>query len=88
MANTKSAAKRQRQNVKRRLVNRIRKTRLKNSEKRLNESLKAGDKEAVNALLAKCYAEFDKAAKVGTIHANKASRKKQRLAQRVNKSLA
>jgi small subunit ribosomal protein S20 len=85
MANSKSAAKRLRQSIKRRSFNRMRKSRVKTSETTLNEKIKAGDKEAVTQFLSKCYSELDKAAKVGTIHINKANRKKQRLAMRVAK---
>lgn len=85
MAHSKSAAKRLRQSFKRRMFNRMRKSRIRTSENTLNEKIKAGDKAAVNEQLAKCYSELDKAAKVGAIHINKANRKKQRLAQRAAK---
>lgn len=85
MAHSKSAAKRLRQSITHRMFNRMRKSRVKTSENSLNEKIKAGDKAAVAELLAKCYSELDKAAKVGTIHINKANRKKQRLALRAAK---
>lgn len=85
MPNIKSAAKRLRQNAKCRLVNRMRKSRVRTSENHLNDMIKAGNKDEVQALLSKCFSELDKAAKKGTIHQNKADRKKARLAARVAK---
>jgi small subunit ribosomal protein S20 len=85
MPNTKSAAKRLRSNVKKRLVNRIRKSRIHTSEINLNEQINSGSKEKATELLGKCFSELDKAAKIGAIHSNKADRKKQRLAARVAK---
>ena len=85
MPNTKSAAKRLRSNVKKRLVNRIRKSRIHTSETNLNAEISNGNKEKATELLSKCFSELDKAAKIGTIHSNKADRKKQRLAARVAK---
>ena len=85
MPNIKSAAKRLKQNAKCRLINRMRKSRVKTSEGHLNDMIKAGDKEAAQAQLWKCFSELDKAAKKGTIHANKANRKKSRLAARLAK---
>jgi small subunit ribosomal protein S20 len=85
MPNTKSAAKRLRSNVKKRLVNRIRKSRIHTSEVNLNGEISKGNKEKASELLSKCFSELDKAAKIGTIHSNKADRKKQRLAARVAK---
>lgn len=86
MPNIKSAAKRLRSNAKKTLVNRMRKSRVRTSETRLNEAIKAGDQAVVAATLAKCFSELDKAAKKGVIHSNKAGRKKARLAARVAKT--
>jgi len=85
MPNIKSAAKRLRQNAKCRLINRMRKSRVKTIEGHLNDAIKAGQKEEVQTILAKCFSELDKAANKGTIHKNKANRKKERLAERVAK---
>ena len=85
MPNIKSAAKRLKQNAKCRLVNRMRKSRVKTSEAHLNDFIKAGDKDAAQKQLSKCFSELDKAAKKGTIHQNKADSKKQRLNARVVK---
>ena len=87
MPHTKSAMKRLRSSAKRRLGNRIRKSRIHTSERRLMEKIDAKDPAGVQVALNKCFSELDKAAKVGSIHKNRADRKKQRLAARV-KTLA
>lgn len=88
MPNIKSAAKRLRSNAKKTQVNRMRKSRVRTSEARLNEAIKAGNQDAVTATLSKCFSELDKAAKKGVLHGNKAARKKARLAARVAKTVA
>ena len=85
MPNTASAKKRLKSDIRRRFINRVRKSRIKTSEKRLNTAIEAGDAEAAKSALVVCFSELDRAAKRGTIHKNKADRKKQRLALRVNK---
>jgi small subunit ribosomal protein S20 len=85
MPNTASAKKRLRSNVRRRFINRVHKSRVKTSEKRLMVAIEAKDADAAKAALATCFSELDRAAKHGTIHKNKADRKKQQLALRVNK---
>ncbi len=85
MPNTESAKKRLRSNVRRRFINRVRKSRAKTSEKRLLAAIATGDAAAAKAALAVCFSELDRAAKSGSIHKNKADRKKQRLSVQVNK---
>jgi small subunit ribosomal protein S20 len=85
MPNTASAEKRLRSNVRRRFINRVHKSRVKTSEKRLVAAIAAGDADAAKTALRSCFSELDRAAKHGTIHKNKADRKKQQLALRVNK---
>jgi small subunit ribosomal protein S20 len=79
MANTKSAAKRARQNVRRTLRNRSAITRLRGMQKRTRSAAKP-DPNDVRALIS----AIDKAAKRGIIHRNAAQRRKSRL----NKMLA
>lgn len=75
MAHTKSAVKRQGTSKKANLRNRARISELKTIEKKLRAAVEAGD--AAAADLAKLFASrLDKAAKVGTIHANRAANKK------------
>ena len=83
MPNIQSAAKRLRQSARRQVFNRMRKSRVKNIEAKLNALIKEGNKEEVQKCLSKCFSELDKAAKKGTIHINKANRKKSRLFARV-----
>jgi small subunit ribosomal protein S20 len=85
MPNTESAKKRLRSSVRRRFINRVRKSRAKTSERRLTDAIASGDAAAAKQALSVCFSELDRAAKAGSIHKNKADRKKQRLALRVNK---
>jgi small subunit ribosomal protein S20 len=79
MANTKSAAKRTRQNARRTLRNRSAITRLRTMQKRTRSSPKPDPNEVRSLISA-----IDKAAKRGIIHRNTAQRRKSRL----NKLLA
>jgi len=85
MPNIKSAAKRLRSDSKKRMVNRMRKSRVYTSESNLLKAISSGEKDNLSQLLSKCFSELDKAAKKGAIHQNKADRKKQRLTARVAK---
>ena len=78
MANTRSAAKRSRQTLKRTLRNRSVVTRLRTMQKGVRSAEASGDQ--IRALIS----AIDKAAKRGIIHENVANRRKARL----NKALA
>jgi small subunit ribosomal protein S20 len=78
MANTRSAAKRSRQTLKRSLRNRSVVTRLRTMQKGVRSAEASGDQ--IRALIS----AIDKAAKRGIIHENAANRRKARL----NKALA
>jgi small subunit ribosomal protein S20 len=78
MANTRSAAKRSRQSLKRTLRNRSVATRLRNMQKGVRSAEASGDQ--IRGLIS----AIDKAAKRGIIHENAANRRKARL----NKALA
>ena len=84
MANTRSAVKRARQNIKRRQRNRGLKTRIKNLRKKI---LVEQDKEKIKSLLNELYSVYDKAVKIGFIHENTASRKKSKITRKVNQRL-
>ena len=73
---SKSAAKRLRNSVKTNLRNRARKSELKTLEKSFRAAVAAGEKEAAAELSKKFCSRLDKAAKVGTIHANRVANKK------------
>jgi small subunit ribosomal protein S20 len=85
VAHSVSARKRIRENVKRRGINRARKTRIKSEVHTLDEAVRAGDKVKAAAQLKVAARTVDKIAATGTIHRNKAARLKSRLAKRVNK---
>ena len=79
MPHTRSAAKRVRQNEKRRLRNKAVKSYVRTMIKKVLES------ENKEEALKKAYSALDKAVKKGVIHKNAAARKKSRLAKLVNK---
>jgi small subunit ribosomal protein S20 len=76
MANTKSAAKRARQTVRRTAANRRVMRAVKGSLKKVREALIAGKKAEATELSRKAASVLDKAAKTGRIHRNKADRQK------------
>jgi small subunit ribosomal protein S20 len=84
MPNTKSAERRVRSSVKRRVRNRKVKTSLKTLQKELSTLVASGKKEEAAAAYRKVSSALDKAAKGGVIPKATASRKRSRLALRVN----
>jgi small subunit ribosomal protein S20 len=83
MANTKSAAKRSRQSLKRANQNRGVRTRLRTLQKRVGGPTKA-DAEQIRSLIS----ALDKAAKRGIIHRNAADRRKARLNRQLKAAAA
>ena len=79
MANTKSAAKRARQTVRRTAINKRSLTAVKNQLKSVREAIKGGKKDAANTAAASFFSTIDKAVKAGRLHRNAASRHKSRL---------
>jgi small subunit ribosomal protein S20 len=84
LANTASAAKRARQSEKRRIRNRLVRTRMRNSVRRARLALETGDREAAQSVVQQACRELDKAAQKGVIHQNTAARTKSRLARKLN----
>jgi small subunit ribosomal protein S20 len=84
MPNHKSAEKRQRQNVKRRDINRGNRTRLRTEIKRLRAALAEGNKDSIQAVYAATVSAIDKSVNKGALHRNAAARYKSRLTARVN----
>lgn len=82
----KSAQKRHRQSLKRRALNRSKKSTIKTFTKKAVASVSAGADVAAAQSLAESL--IDKAAKSGTLHKNAAARKKSRLAKAINKARA
>lgn len=84
MAHTKSAIKRLRTSKQANLRNRMRLSELKTLEKKLRAAVDAKDA-TVAAELGKTYcSRIDKAAKVGTVHANRAANKKSQVDKLLN----
>lgn len=84
MAHSNSAKKRVRQNEKRRLINRWRKSAVKESIRAFDESVAAGRTDEAAAQLKEVYKRLDKTAAKGTIHKKTVARKKSRLTKRLN----
>lgn len=84
MPNIESAKKRLRQNIKRNSRNRVRKATLNTVEKSFRAKVEAKDVEGSETAFRKVIAAYDKAGKIGTVHANKVSRKKSRLVALLN----
>jgi len=82
MAHSKSAKKRIRQNAKRRLRNRYRKTTMRTLVRRLRET---EDKAAAQEMLSKVFSHIDRVAKAHIIHKNTAAHLKSKLSKHVNK---
>ena len=85
MPNIESARKRARQSLKRRERNRSARSAVGSVRAALLTALDAGNKAAAEKAYAAYASELDKSAKKGVIKANNASRKKARLAQRLQK---
>ena len=85
MAHSLSAKKRVRQNVKKKVINRARKSVIKGQIKSFDEAVKGGDKKSAAEQYAKLVKKVDKIAATGTMHKNKAARVKSRMAKRLSK---
>jgi small subunit ribosomal protein S20 len=84
VAHSLSAKKRVKQNAKRKMTNRARKSEVKTGIKRLEETVKAGDAKTAQEQLKLVARKLDRVASTSTMHKNTAARKKSRLAKRVN----
>lgn len=87
MANSLSAKKRVRQSERRTAVNRDRRSRIRTSIKKVEETIASGDKNAAQAALKVAQPEIMRGAAKGIVHKNTASRKISRLSARI-KALA
>ena len=85
MAHSSSAKKRIRQNEKRRLINRWRKSAVKESIRAFDDAVSDGKTDEAATHLKEVYKRLDKTAAKGTIHKKAAARKKSRLAKRLVK---
>jgi small subunit ribosomal protein S20 len=83
LANIKSQIKRNRQNEKRRLRNRVFRGQARTAVKRVRAALAGSDPQAAQAALIQAVRALDKAAEKGVIHKNNAARRKSRLMKRL-----
>jgi small subunit ribosomal protein S20 len=88
VANLLSAKKRIRQNEVRRMRNRQRKSNVRTHVRKFTDAVHAGDLDQAREALRVVSKLLDQTAAKGTIHRNAASRKKSRLARRLNKAQA
>ena len=84
MAHSLSAKKRVRQNVRRRGLNRSRKSQVKTQIKHLETALDEGNVTAAQEQFKELTRKLDKIAATSTMHKKTAARKKSRMAKRVN----
>lgn len=86
MANTASAIKRVRQERKRRLRNRMVKSRMRTYIRAAQRSIAEGEAAENPETIRLAISEIDKAAQKGVIHPNQAARRKSRLMNRLNQA--
>lgn len=84
MAHSLSARKRVRQNVKRRLINRARRSTIKNQVRDCLTLLHGTDVKTAEQRIAEAVQLLDREAAKGLIHKNAAARRKSRLARKLN----
>ncbi|WP_099865873.1 30S ribosomal protein S20 [Pararhizobium haloflavum] len=83
MANTASAKKATRKIASRTLINKSRRSRVRNFVRKVEEAIASGDQNAAKDALQAAQPELMRAATKGVLHRNTASRKVSRLAARV-----
>lgn len=86
MASNKSTLKRERQNNKRRLRNRMVKSRIHTTFKKVIAAINEKNREKVEDIFRDYMSFVDKAVKKGVLHKNNAGRKKSRLALKIKKA--
>ena len=84
MAHSLQAKKRVKQNAKRKVINRARKSQIKTQIKRYETALSAGDVETAEKEYKLVTKKLDKTASTSTMHKRTAARKKSRLAKKLN----
>ncbi|MBN2579281.1 MAG: 30S ribosomal protein S20 [Pirellulales bacterium] len=83
MPNIKSAAKRLRQNIRRRTANRAVKSTLRTQNRKVAEAIEAGNVEQAETELRQAAKLLDRAGARRVIHPNTAARKKSRLSKKI-----
>jgi small subunit ribosomal protein S20 len=84
LANIKSAIKRNKQNEKRRVKNRVYRGKARTFVQKARAAIDGGDVEASKAATMNAISALDKAAQKGVIHKNNAARRKSRLMKRLS----
>ena len=79
MANTKSAIKQARQNLKRRARNRVYRATARTYVKKARTSINSGQFDEAQEMVKAAIRSLDRAAQAGVIHKNNAARRKSRL---------
>jgi len=79
-----TAKKREIQNVKRKMENRVLKSKVRTTIRYFEDALKKNDKSLINETLKAVYSMMDKGVKKGIFKLNKASRTKSRLTARAH----
>ena len=85
MANTKSAKKAARKIARRAIVNKSRRSRVRNYVRRVEEAIAAGDRDRALVVMKEAEPQIMRAAQKGVLHKNSASRKVSRLVARIAK---
>jgi small subunit ribosomal protein S20 len=85
MANTKSARKATRKIARRTIVNKARRSLLRNSVRKIEEAIASGDRTAALTAFKEAEPVIMRAAQRGVVHKNNASRKVSRLSHRIAK---
>jgi small subunit ribosomal protein S20 len=85
MANTKSAKKAARQAARRTIVNKARRSRMRNAIRKVEEAIAAGDRTRALAAMVDAEPALIRAAQKGMVHRNSAQRKVSRLAHQIGK---
>jgi small subunit ribosomal protein S20 len=85
MANTKSAKKAARKIARRTVINKSRRSRVRNYVRRVEEAITAGDRNQALAVMKEAEPQIMRAAQKGVLHKNTASRKVSRLVARIAK---
>ncbi len=84
MANIKSAIKRNKQNEKKRVANRVYRGSARTFITNARKTIESGTPEEVQAAVVQAVSALDKAAEKGVIHKNNAARRKSRLMKSMN----
>jgi len=83
LANTRSAKKRIRQNVKRRMRNKVYRTRARTQIKTARQIIQDGERDSAVEAVHQAVSALDQAASKGVIHKKNAARRKSRLMKRL-----